>query len=516
VKELEEHNRILQDAQDSSEAPEAGAGTGAVTTKGLSGAADFARSAVHGTEGGNGKPGGAQVTWEDQQQGQWVGRGSSSARRQYAPPAVVAHPALGADADVRVGPPPHIHAHAPPDYFSPKGYPASSPAASPTVTRGARHAPGLDAIPAASARTGSESAVQGRGQALPTHSSRQDAQQQNPEHLPQPVWRPATSAGERRFASPDSDDGGPFELEDDYVPPSVRAHHHTWDSSASTNVAYGGGYAHDSDVHRLEVSTSPDFETEFAYAASLAADVPTPYAFQRAQRAAPAVVHRNPTGSAPRYSQVALDRRIALPERTLQQGAPDTLADRSFAVHESSYISASSSADSAGSRSFTAELDNLRTGGTIYGLRVAVAVGEGEHGLDGLGPGEGAENEYPDDFETESYDDHAAADEMAQLRSDRDAGHFYETDDEERLPRYNPDEVEDLGEARSSRSTTSDDGGSDGSGGAQEDGDEGNNVFMYDGTAAGSGLMDYQYDGSEMALEYDPAIGLDELSRLSL
>jgi hypothetical protein len=92
----------------------------------------------------------------------------------------------------------------------------------------------------------------------------------------------------------------------------------------------------------------------------------------------------------------------------------------------------------------------------------------------------------------------------------------YETEDGERLPRYNPDEVEDLGEARSSRSTTSDDGGSDGGDVAQEDGDEGNNVFMYDGTAAGSGLMDYQYDGSEMALEYDPAIGLDELSRLSL
>jgi hypothetical protein len=512
VKELEEHDRMLLDAQDSSETPKPDAG--AVTTRGLLGSADFARSTVHETEGRNGKPVGAQVTWEDQQQGQWVGRGSSSARRQYATATIVAHPALGGDADFRVGPVPHIHGHDPAVYFSPESYPASSSAASPTPARDVHHAPGLDTIPAASARTGSESAVLGRGQALPTHSSRHDAQQQNTEHLPQPVWRPATSAGERRFASPESDDGGPFELEDDYVPPSVRLQHHAWNSSATTSVAHSGGYSHDSDVHRLEVSTSPDFETEFAYAASLAADVPTPYAFQRSQRAVPAVVHRNTTGSPPRYSQVAVDRRTALSERTSLQEAPVTPAGRSFAVHESSYISASSSADSAGSRSFTAEPDSLRTAGMKYGLRVAAAVGE--HGPDGLGPGEGAESEYPDDFETESYDDHAAADEVAQLRSDRDAGYYYETEDGERLPRYNPDEVEDLGEARSSRSTTSDDGGSDGGNVAQEDGDEGNNVFMYDGTAAGSGLMDYQYDGSEMALEYDPAIGLDELSRLSL
>jgi hypothetical protein len=509
VKELEEHNRMLLDAQDSSEASKPDAG--AVTTKGLLGSADFARSTVHETEGRNGKPGGAQVTWEDQQQGQWGDRGSSSTRRQYDTPAIVAHPAPGLDAHLRVRPVPHTHAA--PDFALPESYPASSPAASPTPARDVHRAPGLDTIPAASARTGSESAVQGRGQALPTHSSRHDAQQPNTEHLPQPVWRPATSAGERRFASPESDGGGPFELEDDYVPPSVPAHHHTWDSSATTSVAHSGGYAHDSDVHRLEVSTSPDFETEFAYAASLAADVPTPYAFQRSQRDVPAVVNRNTTNSPPRYSQAALDRRTALPERTSLQKAPATPADRSFAVHESSYISASSSADSAGSRSFTAEPDSLRSGGMMYCLRVAVAVGE--HGPDGLGPGEGAENEYPDDFETESYDDHAAADEVAQLRSDRDAG-YYEMEDEERLPRYDPDEVEDLGEARGSRSSDSNDGGSDGGYVAQEEDQEDNNVFMYDGTAAGSGLMDYQYDGSEMALEYDPAIGLDELSRLSL
>ena len=100
------------------------------------------------------------------------------------------------------------------------------------------------------------------------------------------------------------------------------------------------------------------------------------------------------------------------------------------------------------------------------------------------------ENDYPDDFETESYDDNIGG----YTDDDQEPLGYRETgNDRDSAALYR-----DTGNDREYRSSSGD---------SNSDDDEMQNVFMYDGSVV---------EGDSLALDFDPSIGLDELSRLSI
>jgi hypothetical protein len=377
------------------------------------------------------------------------------------------------------------------------------------------------------------------------------------------VYVPAHS--QRQFESPESDEGAPFELDEDYVPPSSRP------SVSFSTTAMAPQYQ-PARVDGPLREESPVDDPDYGYpGGSSAPEVSTPYASRsnpRNQGGGQGATQQREAGA--RYREYGSEQsewddrreqhhhqftraasaeerardsvqamhveedeeveevpRTALPRVSVSASVEYThpaprgsaawneLAIGSSPVRQSqelSYDRDHYTGHSAAQqdRDYLSDPEGCESIPTEEGATNAGTDDE-NFALDGADLGD---TEYADDFETGSYDDRIGQ----YARDEQSAGaRYYESGD---YQEYQEDGSRDGESQESGNRGDGSDAGSDVD--REEGSEEGSagegldNVFMYDGSAAGERILPVMDYNSTMILDFDPSIGLDELSRLSL